>query len=91
MKHLHGWFKDSSLTGNWYGFAVELVGNSNANGIQKQYSGGGNSFALQEMLNVWYNSTVGVDRSWQKIVDALDILGKISVIESIEKECKITS
>ena len=89
MMHLNGWFKDSLLTGDWYGFAVKLVGNSNANSIKTQHCGGGDSFALQQMLNLWYNSTVAVDRSWQNIVNALKKLEKISVIESIEKECKI--
>ena len=90
MTHLNGWFKNSSLGDDWYDFAVDLVEKSNASSIQNQHHGGWNGFALLEILKVWYDSTVAADRSWQKIINALEELDKIDVIESIEKECKIT-
>ena len=87
MRHLSKWCKDSSLT-DWYEFAVRLVGESDAKNIEAKHCGGGDSLALQEMLKVWYESTV--DCSWQTIINALKELKRNDVIESIENKCKKT-
>ena len=87
MKDLQKWSKKSPLANgiSWYNFAVELVGMNDAEKIRANHFGGGNHSCLQRMLLVWYDSTT--DHSWQMIIDALTDMDKLSVVESIEKEC----
>ena len=88
MKHITRWSKNSSLRTCWYNFAVELVGKSNADIIEKNYFGGGSHSCLQRVLMTWYDSTT--NHSWQTIIDALRQMDETRVIESIENECLIS-
>ena len=85
MRDLQKWSKDSPLRASWYNFSVDLVNKINTEVIRAKYFGGGCHSCLQRMLTVWYDSTT--DHSWQMIIDALTDMEKISVVESIEKEC----
>ena len=86
-KDLQRWSAKSPLyVGHqWYGFAVDLVGEQEANITMGSYSGGGTHECLQNMLNVWNQSTT--DHSWQTIINALTEIKKFRVIDSIEDEC----
>ena len=87
MKHITRWSKHSPLHNDWYNFAIELVGKSNANNIEATHNGGGSHSCLQRVLVTWYDSTT--NHSWQMIVDALRQMDETCVIESIEKECQM--
>ena len=86
MKYIIRWSKHSPLRTDWYKFAVELVGKSNADTIKATYYGGGSDSCLQRVLKTWYESTT--NHSWQIIIGALRQMDEIHVIESIEKECQ---
>ena len=85
------WTKQSPLrTGNWYGFAVELIGHNEANAIQANHGRGGNEECLRMLLNKWWNHTIEADRSWQFIVDTLEKVGGcVLVIQAITDNCSI--
>ena len=72
---------------DWYGVAVELVGNSEANAIQTNHSGGGNKECLRKTLNKWWGTTIAANRSWQVIVDALEDIDAVRVAEDITDKC----
>ena len=88
MIHLHRWSKDSPLCDDWYDFAIELVGESKAEIIQLKHSGYGFHSPLRLMLTLWYDSIR--NHSWKMIIDALRKMDKPQVIESVEKECRIS-
>lgn len=82
------WAKNSPLRVDWYTVAVELVGNSEANAILANHSGGGNKECLRKSLNKWWNSSVAANRNWQTIVDALEEIGdSVRVVEDIIDKC----
>ena len=82
------WAKNSPLRVDWYAVAVELVGNSEANAILANHSGGGNKECLRKSLNKWWNGTVAANRNWQTIVDALKEIGDfVRVVEAINDKC----
>ena len=85
--HLQRWSENSPLRigHGWYNFAVDLVGKQKADIIKGTCSGGGTHECLQNMLNVWHNSTT--DHSWQTIINALTEIEAFRVIDSIEDEC----
>ena len=85
MKDLQKWSKNSPLRVSWFNFAADLVSKINAEVIRAKYFGGGCHSCLQRMLLVWYNSNT--DHSWEVIIDALTDMEKLSVVESIKKEC----
>ena len=88
MKLLQSWSKNSLLRtkpGDWYNFAVELIGKTKADNIRSDLSGGGNHVCLQKMLGIWYDSTDG--HNWQTIIDALTEMDRFPLIESIEVKC----
>ena len=82
------WTKNSPLRVDWYTAAVDLVGNSEANAILANHSGGGNKECLRKSLDKWWNSTVAANRNWQTIVDALEKIGEcVRVVEDITDKC----
>ena len=85
VQDLQRWSANSPLCVKWYGFAVDLVGQQQANIIKGTCSGGGAHQCLQDMLNVWHQSTT--DHSWQTIINALTEIEEFRVIDSIEDEC----
>ena len=85
MEHLQRWSANTPLCIDWYNFAVDLLGNQEANMIRATNAGGGVRQCLQDMLNVWFNSTT--DRNWQVITNALTEIKAFPVIDSIEDEC----
>lgn len=89
MDHLTTWPKKSPLCNNdWKWFAVKLVGPQEAKNIESMHFGGGNHKALEAMLTFWWDNTKSDDRSWKKIIDALEKINKKNlVIGSIEDEC----
>ena len=88
MDHLTTWSKKSQLCNDdWNWFAVKLVGPIEAKTIENKHFGGGNHLALQQMLRFWWDHTD--DRSWKKIIDALEKIKRMDVIDSIEEECQL--
>ena len=84
MKYLQTWSENSQLRNNWYDFAAELIGKTNADNIWSTYFGGGNPVCLQEVLKLWYNSTT--DHSWEVIIDVLKKMDERRVIDAIEEK-----
>ena len=86
-KHLQRWSAKSPLCSGrkWYKFAVDLVGEQEADIIEGTCFGGGTHECLQKMLGVWHQSST--DCSWQVITNALTEIKEFRVIDSIEDEC----
>ena len=84
MSLLLRWSKNSNLHGEWYSFAVELIGETNTAIIENTHYGGGNRSCLERMLIIWYNAG---GHNWQTIIDALTEMDEFAVIDNIEKEC----
>ena len=85
------WCKQSSLRSeHWYGFATELLGQSEADAIKRNHGGGGNKACLENLLGTWYRTTGTIHHSWQTIIDALKAMTEAqAVLEAVYKECTV--